>query len=332
MKLLILGGTGAISASVAREAVQRGYGVTVINRGSRPRIPGTTHWGCDVHDRPAMNALLKDCRFDAVADFLTYLPEQAERNIALFENHTAQYLFISSATVYRKPPQTLFITESEPLSNPFSPYAQNKIACENTLMAAYRQKAFPVTIVRPSYTYADFHLPFIFNSHRSRYAIVERMLRGKPVVIPGDGSIFWTITHADDFARAFVSLAGRRQAVGQAFHITTDERHTWDAFAMMIADALNVKVRLFHIATDTLTRFFPEEVATLDGDKAQTAVFDNTKIKAFAPDFVCKIPFRQGIRACAEYFETHPESRIADPEWDGRVDRMVRALESVAIP
>jgi len=264
-----------------------------------------------------------------VADFITFTKEQAAQGIRLFKGRCKQYLFISSATVYQKPPKTLFVSEGTPLCNPFSEYANNKIICENEFMQAYRDAGFPITIVRPSYTYGDGHLPFVFNSHKSRYALISRLKRGKPIIVPGDGSIFWTITHASDFAHAFVGLMGRMDAVGHAFHITSDECHTWDDFAHIIADTLNVKVAIEHISTDTICRFIPGEYDAQTGDKAQTAVFDNAKIKAFVPDFVCTTPFAEGIQGCIRYFEENPDKRVEDPEWDALVDEMIEKSRSV---
>lgn len=329
MKLLILGGTGTISTAVVDKALFSGMDVTVLNRGHHQVPEGVTQLIADVRNEKEMEKALSQKTYDVVADFLTYTPEQAAQNMRLFKGRCKQFLFISSATVYQKPPRTLFMNEGVPLSNPFSPYAQNKIACENAFMDAYRNEGFPVTIVRPSYTYGDSVLPFVLNSHKSRYAIISRLKAGKPIVIPGDGNIFWTLTHHSDFAHAFVGLMGKYQAIGQAFHITSDERHTWNDFANMLADAVGVKANLVHIATDTIVKFFPDELAALTGDKAQTAVFDNTKIKAFVPDFVCKVPFEEGARRCVAYFEAHKELCAQDSEWDAKMDEMIAKVQAV---
>lgn len=329
MKLLIIGGTGTISSAVVKRALEKGIDITVLNRGHHELPKGVHQITADMRDEKAAAAALGNSTFDVVADFITFTKEQAAQGIRLFQGRCKQYLFISSATVYQKPPKTLFVSEGTPLNNPFSEYAQNKIICENEFMQGYRDNGFPITIVRPSYTYGDEHLPFIFNSHKSRYALISRLKRGKPIIIPGDGSIFWTITHAGDFAHAFVGLMGRMEAVGHAFHITTDECHTWDDFAHIIADALGVKARLEHISTDTLCRFIPEEYAAQTGDKAQTAVFDNSKIKSFVPDFVCKTPFVEGISGCIRYYEENPDKCVEDPEWDALVDEIIEKSRSV---
>lgn len=329
MKLLVLGGTGTISNAVTNEALRQGMDVTILTRGRREKQPGVKQLIADVRDREAMRAALHSQTFDAAADFLTFLPEQARQNIDLFMGRVGQYLFISSATVYEKPPRTLMMREDVQRTNPFSPYAQNKIACEDVFLAGFGQNRFPVTIVRPSYTYDDTSLPFVFNSHKSRWAVIRRMREGKPIVIPGDGSIFWTITHAKDFARAFTGLIGQDRAIGESFHITSDERHTWDDFCRMTAAAAGANIDICHVATDTLLRFMPDEEAALLGDKAQTAVFDNSKIKAFVPGFKCEIPFAQGIKGCIRYFDSHPEARVPDPDWDAAVDRMVAQIRSI---
>ena len=329
MKLLIIGGTGTISTAVVKKAIEKGIDITVINRGNRKAPEGVRQLVADMRDEKAAKAALEAETFDVVADFITFTPEQAEQGIRLFGGHTKQYLFISTAMVYQKPPKTLFVSEGTPLCNPYSDYAKNKIICEGIFMNAYRDAGFPVTIVRPSYTYGDAHLPAALNSHKSRYALISRLKAGKPVVIPGDGNVFWTITHASDFAYAFVGLMGMTEAVGQAFHITSDERHTWNDFVTILADALNVKAEIEHIASETIARFMPSEYGAQLGDKAQTAVFDNSKIKAFVPDFICKVPFREGIRGCLKYYEENPEKCVEDKEWDALMDDMISKSRSV---
>lgn len=325
MKLLIIGGTGTISAAVADHALALGHEVTVLNRGTRPAPRGAAQIRCDIRDEAAVKAALAGGSFDCVCDFLTYLPQQAQQAIRCFEGRTGQYLFISSATVYEKPPKRLLMTEDMPRRNPFSEYARNKIACEDVLTAAWQERGFPVTVVRPSYTYGEETIPFVFNSRERRYTLISRMKAGKPIVVPGDGTVFWTITHSSDFARGFVGLCGRCQAIGQSFHITGDDPMTWDMFLQAIAAAWGLQAQPLHIATDTLLRFFPEEEGALLGDKCQTAVFDNRKLKSFVPGFACQVPFERGIEASMRYFESRPELCRPDAAWDERVDALTAA-------
>lgn len=322
MKILILGGTGTISAAVVKEALFHKHEVTVINRGNRPVPPGVRSIICDVNDETSMLACLLQEHFDVTCDFLTYTPAQANQRVRLFKGHTSQFMFISSATVYQKPPSHYLMTEGTPLSNPFSSYAQEKIACEEAFNAAYRDNQFPITIVRPSYTYGDTSLPFVLNSHVMRYTLIHRLKTGKPIVVPGDGNIFWTITHASDFARGFVGLMGNSQAIGHAFHITSDQALTWDAHLKVIAAAAGYDPYILHIATDSIIKDFPEERDALLGDKSQTAIFDNTKIKAFVPGFTCRMTIEQGIGSTVAYYESHPEMQVIDTAWDQRMDQL----------
>lgn len=322
MKILILGGTGTISTAVVSQALAQGHEVTVINRGNRPIPPGVRSLICNVNNEDSMAACLGQEHFDVTADFLTYLPQQANQRVRLFAGRTDQFLFISSATVYQKPPTNYLMTEGTPLSNPFSPYAQGKIACEEAFNAALRDSGFPITTVRPSYTYGDTSLPFVLNSHTMRYTLIHRLKAGKPIVIPGDGNIFWTITHASDFARAFVGLMGNTQAIGHAFHITSDQALTWDAHLKVIANAAGYQPHILHIATDSIIKDFPEERDALLGDKSQTAIFDNAKIKAFVPGFTCRMSIEQGIRSTVAYYESHGEMQAIDTTWDQRMDQL----------
>ena len=324
MKLLILGGTGIISLAVAERAVLEGFEVTVVNRGSSPPPVQARQLVCDVNDEAAMSLLLGSRHFDVTADFLTFTPAQAAQRLRLFQGRTDQYLFISSATVYQKPPAQYLMTEGTPLGNPYSEYARNKIACEAAFTAAWREAGFPVTIVRPSYTYGDKSLPFVLNSHAMRYTLIHRLRAGKPIVVPGDGNVFWTITHSSDFARAFAGLMGNTQAIGHAFHITSDQAMTWDMHLNIIARAAGCEPKVLHIATDSILRDFPEERGALLGDKSQTAIFDNTKIKTFVPGFACAVSFEKGVRSTLAYYESHKEMQGVDWEWDRRMDLMVK--------
>ncbi len=324
MKALIIGGTGTISTAVTARALETGFDVTILNRGNQKDVPESVRQlHADVRDRAAMEAVLKNERFDVVCDYLTFTPEQARQSIELFAGKTNQYLFISSASVYQKPPAHYRITESTPLSNPYWEYARQKIACEMCFNEAYRTEGFPVTIVRPTYTYGDSSIPWVLNSRTMRYSLIHRIKAHKPIVIPGDGTSFWTMTHNTDFAKGFVGLMGNSQSVGHAFHITSDEALTWDAYLHIIADAVGEKVQIVHIATDALVKRLPEERGPLTGDKAQTAIFDNTKIKTFVPGFAATVPFEIGIRKTLAWYEVHPERLGYDLEWDAVMDELV---------
>ncbi len=324
MKVLIIGGTGTISTAVTARALEMGFDVTLLNRGNQKDVPkALRQFHADVRDRAAMEKALKGESFDVVCDYLTFTPEQARQNIELFSGKTNQFLFISSASVYQKPPVHYLITESTPLHNPFWEYARQKIACELCFNEAYRLDGFPVTIVRPSHTYGDSSIPWVLNSRAMRYSLIHRLRAHKPIVVPGDGTSFWTLTHNTDFAKAFVGLMGKSRAVGHAFHITGDEAMTWDAYLHIIAGAVGEKAQIVHIATDTLVKRLPEERGALTGDKAQTAIFDNTKIKTFVPGFAATVPFEEGIRRTLAWYDNHPERLGYDMEWDALMDELV---------
>ncbi len=324
MKALIIGGTGTISTAVTAQALQAGFDVTILNRGNQRDVQdaiGQIH--ADVRDRAAMEAALKGETFDVVCDYLTFTREQARQSIEIFSGKAGQYLFISSASVYQKPPARYLITESTPLSNPYWEYARQKIDCELCFNEAYRETGFPVTIVRPSHTYGDTSIPWVLNARAMRYSLIHRLKARKPIVIPGDGTSFWTLTHNTDFARAFVGLMGKSQAIGHTFHITGDEAMTWDQYLHIIADAVGEKAEIAHIATDAIVKRLPGERGPLTGDKAQTAIFDNSKIKTFVPGFEAKVPFEMGVRRTLHWYETHPEKLGYDLEWDAVMDELV---------
>jgi len=324
MKALIIGGTGTISTAVVSHALEMGWDVTILNRGNQKDVPESVRQiHADVRDRAAMEIALKGESFDVVCDYLTFTKEQAKQSIALFGGITGQFLFISSATVYQKPPVHYLVTEGTPLNNPFSEYARQKIACELCFNEAYRTQSFPVTIVRPSYTYGDSTIPWALNSRAMRYSLIHRIKAHKPIVVPGDGTSFWTLTHNTDFAKAFVGLMGKTQAVGHAFHITGDEAMTWDAYLNIIASAVNEKAEIIHIASDAIARRLPDQRDALVGDKSQTAVFDNTKIKMYVPGFMATVPFEIGIRRTLEWYQAHPQWMSYDMEWDVIMDELV---------
>jgi len=328
MKALFLGGTGIISTACTQLAVARGFHVTLLNRARRPALPGTHQITADIADPAATAAALGKQNWDTVVDFIAYTPAEIEQRIALFRGRTGQYIFISSASAYQKPLAHYLITESTPLVNPFWDYSRNKAACEERLLRALREETFPATTVRPSLTYGSTVVPLAVNSWLKSYTAVDRMRRGQPVIVPGDGLSLWTITHNSDFARGLVGLLGQQGAIGQAFQITSDEVLTWNQIYQFTAEAAGVPApRLLHIASDFITTCIPEDTGTLLGDKSHSAVFDNTKIKRFVPDFVCTTRYREGIARTIAWFDADPARRQIDEEANVAWDRLIAAYE-----
>jgi nucleoside-diphosphate-sugar epimerase len=328
MKVLFIGGTGLISSACTHLAVERGVDLFLLNRGSHPdRAFGAMRLVADLRDEVAVGRALAGQRFDAVVDWIAFTPDDIERDLRLFGDRADQFVFISSASAYRKPLVDWLIREDSPLANPFWDYARNKIACEERLMRAFRDDGFPVTIVRPSLTYGDTQVPLAVNSWARPYTAIARMRQGKPLIVPGDGTSLWTITHNSDFAKAFVSLLGRPQAIGQAFNIMSDEVLTWDEIYRQVAAAAGVEARIVHIASDFIAACLPEMQGTLLGDKAVSAVFDTTKIKRFVPDFRATTPFAEGIRRTLAWFDADPARQQVDAEMDDRWERLVAAYE-----
>lgn len=327
MKVLFIGGTGLISTAVSKLAVDQGIELYLFNRGqSSSSIPqGAKLIEGDIRDKAAAAKVLADHEFDAVVDWIVFTPEHAESDIELFRGRTKQYIFISSASAYQKPLEHYRITESTPLVNPFWPYSRDKIACEELLMAAYRQEGFPVTIVRPSYTYGDTKIPASLNSSSHSWSLVDRMRRDLPIIVHGDGSNLWTMTHNTDFAAGFIGLLGHPEAIGEAFHITSDEVLTWDQIYQQIGEAAGVKPKIVHIASDFITSLYPEHTGGLHGDKAVSAVFDNSKIKRYVPSFQAKISFAEGIKRTIRWFEQHPEAQGIDEAWNRKIDHILAA-------
>jgi nucleoside-diphosphate-sugar epimerase len=281
----------------------------------------------DLHDGAATERALAGRRFDVVVDWIAFTPEDIERDLRLFGGRTDQFVFISSASAYQKPLHYWLISEETPLVNPFWDYSQNKIACEERLMRAYREDRFPVTIVRPSLTYGDTQAPLIVNSWERPFTAIARMRAGKELIVPGDGTSFWTITHNSDFAVGFVGLFGRREAIGEAFTITSDEVLTWDAIYRQTAAAAGVEVRIVHIASDFIAACMPDMTGTLLGDKSLSAVFDTSKIKRLVPDFATRTPYAEGIRRTVAWFDADPARQLVDAEMDARWDRLIASYE-----
>lgn len=330
MKILFIGGSGIISEAVSKHVVNKGYDLYLLNRGNRKELvpQGAKIIEGDIRDIPSVTKALNGHSFDVVVDWVAFVPEHVKTDIELFKGRTKQYVFISSASAYQKPVTHYIVTESTPLSNPYWQYSRDKIACEELLMDEYRKSGFPVTIVRPSFTYGLQMIPAALNSWLKPWSIVDRMLQGKKIIVHGDGTSLWTMTHNTDFAKGFTGLLGNIQAIGQPFHITSDEVLTWDQIYKAIGNAAGVEPDLIHIPSDYIARFIPDEVGGLLGDKAVSMVFDNSKIKRFVPDFVATTPFSEGIKKTVQWFKEHPEKCSVDIEWNSEIDNVIKAYES----
>lgn len=329
MRALFIGGTGTISAAISKLAVQNGWELYLLNRGSRgERVPeGAKIITADINDEVSVMQLIKDMEFDVVADFIAFIPAHIERDIRLFSGKTKQFIFISSASAYQKPLSCYKITESTPLSNPYWQYSRNKIECEELLMKEYREKEFPITIVRPSHTYDERSIPLAVHGEKGSWQVIHRIINGKPVIIHGDGSSLWTLTHSSDLAKAFVGIMGNSAAIGEAVHITSDEAITWNKIYDCIGAALNRQVKKVHVATDFLVACIPELKGGLTGDKSNSVVFDNSKIKRLVPNYVATTRFDEGIRLSIQYYLSHPELQILDEEFDKFCDKLIKVQE-----
>jgi nucleoside-diphosphate-sugar epimerase len=321
MRLLFLGGTGIISAASVRLAAQRGHEVTVLNRGrttSRELPPEVEGLTADVTDAAAVDRALGNREFDVVAQFRAYTPDQVQQDVDRFRGRTGQYVFISSASAYQKPPASVPVTESTPLKNPFWQYSRDKIACEDLLVAAYRDEDFPAVIVRPSHTYDDQVLPTL-----GGWTDIARMRAGRPVVVHGDGTTQWTLTHSDDFAVGFVGLLGRPEAEGNAYTITGESAPTWDQVYTWLGRAAGAEPTLVHVASETIAKELPDKGPGLVGDKAHSMLFDTTKLRRLVPEFRTTIPYAEGARREIAWFDAHPEAQRVDEELDAAFDRLV---------
>jgi nucleoside-diphosphate-sugar epimerase len=331
MKVLFIGGTGLISIACSELAIQRGVDLTILNRSASKKhfIPeGALSIVGDVHADPARLAeLLHGRRFDVVVDWIAYTAEDIERDIRLFSGKTDQFVFISSASAYQKPPAHYLITEQTPLENPFWQYSRDKIACERRLMDEYRKNGFPVTIIRPSLTYGLSQIPLSMGSWNYPYTIVDRIKRGQKIIIPGDGTSLWVLTWNSDFAKAFLGLFGRQDAIGEAFHITSDEVLTWDQIYQELGRAIGIEPKIVHIPSDLIAMYSEDAIGGLLGDKSHCAVFDNTKIKRFVPDFTCEVPWAEGVRRALAWHEADPARRTIDVESNQLWDKIINAYE-----
>lgn len=325
MKALFIGGTGLISTAVSALAIERGWELTLLNRGKRSVMQGAQVIQVDINDDEAVKKALQGKNYDVVVEWIAFKPERVKRDIELLRGKCGQYILISSGAAYERPQRSHIITESTSLNNRYWQYGRDKRMCEEVALAAYREFDFPVTIVRPSLTYGDAQIPFAMGSWQHPWSLVQRMLDDKPIVVHGDGTGLWTMTHNSDFAKGFVGLMGRRQAIGEAYHITSDEVLTWDEIAMIIGAAVGKTPTLVHCTSQQIARFMPGDAAGLLGDKSTCAIYDNTKIKRLVPDFICTVPFEEGVRRGVEYFRAHPDLRTIDEAWNSSIDALVEA-------
>ncbi len=331
MKALVIGGTGTISTAVVNRLAETGWDVTVLNRGNRNgSIPeGVKHIAADMNEEEDVRAKLEGLSFDTVCEFIGYKKEQVERDFRLFAGKTKQYIYISSASAYHKPLRSHIVNEATALANPYWQYSRDKIECEEFLMRMYREKGFPVTIVRPSHTFDERKLPVAIHGNRGSWQVAERILAGKPVIIPGDGTALWTLTFNTDFAMGYVGLMGNPHAIGEAFQITANESMTWDQIHRVIADALGKELIACHVSSDFLAAAGPQFdlYGGLLGDKAANIVFDNTKLKRAVPQYSPKIRMEEGLRRTVEYILAHPEYQVKDPEFDSWCDKVIEVRE-----
>jgi nucleoside-diphosphate-sugar epimerase len=325
LKVLFIGGTGIISSACGARAVEAGIDLTILNRGTtsiRPIPEGAEVLQGDIREPGSARAALGDREFDVVVDFVAFTPDQVRADIDLFAGRTGQYVFISSASAYQTPPARLPIVESTPLRNPHWEYSRNKIACEDLLTNAYRDSGFPATIVRPSHTYDRTAIPTT-----GHWTDLDRMRRGQEVVVHGDGTSIWALTHHVDFAKAFVGLLGLPAAVGDSFHITSDESLTWNQIYGALATALGVEANLVHVASETIVAAEPKLEGALLGDKAHSVIFDNSKVKTLVPDYVATIPFSDGAREIVEWYDAHPERQKVDDGLNALFDKLIAAAK-----
>jgi len=338
MKALFIGGTGIISSAISRQAPQQGWEIYHLNRGTRKsefsnvkQIQGDIRTEeISVIQKKLENAIGKGNKFDVVVDFIAFVPEHVQKDFDIFKDLCKQFIFISSASAYQKPLSSYLVTESTPLANPFWRYSRDKIACEEFLMAKYRECSFPVTIIRPSHTYDERSVPLGVHGSKGSWQVLKRMIEGKPVIIHGDGSSLWTLTHNSDFAGAFIRLMGNIHAIGESVHITSDESVTWNQIYQIIANALNVELKAVHITSEFLDKHSESLYdfrGGLLGDKANSVVFDNTKIKRLAPDFCAKVRADEGIRMTVANILAHPELQVEDVEFDAWCNRVIAKLQ-----
>jgi nucleoside-diphosphate-sugar epimerase len=329
MKILFIGGSGVISRAVTQQTIAAGHELWLLNRGTRRPIDGVRTLVADLADVDGVRAALRGHTWDVVVQWIAFVPADIRRDLELFRDTARQYVFISSASVYQKPLSHYLITESTPRANPRWEYSRLKIACEQELEAAHQATGFPVVIVRPSLTYGDDQIPLVLNAWNQSWTAIDRMRRGAPVIIPGDGTSLWTITHNTDFAQGLIGLFGNPATHGHAFHITSDEVLTWNQIFLQAAQAAGVSApKIVHMASDFIISCVPATEGTLLGDKAVSAVFDNTKIKRFVPGFTARTSFAAGIRRTVAWFEADPARQKVDEATNERWDKLIAVYEA----
>lgn len=332
MKILFIGGTGTISMAITKRLAQQGHELCLLNRGSRNEgLPENVKTiKCDINDEDAAAKAIEGMEFDCVGEFIGFVPDQVRRDFRLFNGRTKQYIYISSASAYQKPMDGYTITEETPLDNPYWEYSRNKQACEEYLMERYREDGFPVTIVRPSHTYDERSVPLGVHGSKGSWQVVKRIKEGKPVIIHGDGTSLWTITHNSDFAVAYTGLIGNEKAIGEAFHITSDLSVPWNVIYKAIADALGTELRPCYVSSEMLEKLSGGKydfTGSLIGDKANSVVFDNSKVKALVPGFSAKVTPAEGIRLAVENILAHPEYQQDDEDFDRFCDKVIETLD-----
>ncbi len=331
MKILLIGGTGTISTAISQRLADLNHELYLLNRGNlNETLPSHIQFiKADINNEKEAEEKISGMEFDAVCDFIGFVKPQLERDYRLFNGKTRQFVYISSASAYNKPPRDYVINEGTSLANPYWEYSRNKIECEEYLMKMYRENGFPVTIVRPSHTYCEKSVPLDVHGKNGSWQVIKRMLEGKPVIIHGDGTSLWTMTDSRDFAKGFIGLLGNPHTIGEAFQITSDETLTWNQIYKTIADCLKVKFKPYYVSSAFLAAVSDYDFeGSLTGDKSNSVVFDNTKLKKAVPDFAPSIRFEEGVGRTLEYVLSHKECQVEDPEFDSWCDKVINAMET----
>lgn len=330
MKVLFIGGTGTISSAISKQLAETGHELYLINRGNRNNeLPSNINFiTADINNEDDVAKKIYGMNFDVVCDFIGFVPSQLERDFRLFHGKTKQFMYISSASAYNKPVRDYVITEGTTLANPYWEYSRDKIACEEYLLKQYREMGFPITIIRPSHTYGNREVPAGLHGNNGSWQVIKRMIDGKPILVHGDGTTLWTMTHNTDFAKGFIGLMGNPHAIGEAFHITSDESLTWNQIYKIMADCLQVPYRPYYVSSDFLAAISNYDLTGgLIGDKANTVVFDNSKLKRAVPGYEATTRLEVGIKQTIEYILSHEEYQIADDDFDKWCDKVIDVLE-----
>jgi len=331
MKILFIGGTGTISECVSKLAAsKKDIDLYLFNRGNnRELMPENAEFiEGDIRNEKKAKEKLKKYNFDVVVNWVAFTPDHIKTDLSIFKGEIDQYIFISSASVYQKPPTNFIIRESTPLANPYWQYSRDKIACENILKKQYRENNFPAVIVRPSHTYGKTYIPASLNSSSHPWSLIDRMRKGKKVIVHGDGTSLWTLTHNSDFARGFLGLIGNDRVTGHAFHITSDEVLTWNQIYKTIGKAAGVEPQIVNISSNFISSYLPEKRGSFIGDKAVSCVFDNSKLKEFVPEYQATMPFYKGIKQTINWFESQPDKCKVDEEWNQLMDEIITGQEN----